>query len=187
MAIGDLTTLANLEAWLKLQPGNADEALLARLITAASAFAQGPEGANRQFGLANYSETKDGNGNSRMPFGNPPVAAVSSVIISGQPIPAGDAFQTPGYYYTPTRLMLNGYRFDRGLGNIQIAYQAGWASVPADVEQAVIEIAAYAYRERDRLGLSSQAQAGETTAYVIKDAPPRAASTLKGYRRVAPT
>jgi len=184
MATGDLTTLADVEGWLKLSAGNADEALLARLISAASTFAQ--SWCNRQFAVQPYIEARDGNGNIKMTFGSLPVLSVSSVTISGVSVPLGDAVQSTGYYFTAARLMLNGYRFERGCGNIQLQYTAGFATTPPDVAQAVIEIVAQAYRERDRIGLSSQAIGGETTSYTLKDMPPRAASILSNYRRVAP-
>ena len=69
MAFGDLTTLADVKAWL--QPGQAafpatDDALLTRLITAASQYIQ--TWLNRQISLANYLETRDGIGGHRLQF-----------------------------------------------------------------------------------------------------------------------
>jgi len=184
MPAGDLTTLANVEGFLKLQAGNADEALLSRLITASSIFAQ--SWCNRQFASQSFSETRDGTGSNRMVFGNPPVSAVTSVVIDGWSIPIGDAVSAPGYYFTPRRLMLNGYRFSVGLGNVELSYEGGFAAIPDDIEQAVIEIVVHAYKERDRIGHSSQAMAGETTSYIVRDMPPRAESILRNYKRVVP-
>jgi hypothetical protein len=63
VAFGDLTTLADVKAWL--QTGQAafpatDDALLTGLITAASQYIQ--TWLNRQISLANYFETRDGTG-----------------------------------------------------------------------------------------------------------------------------
>jgi len=184
VATGDLTTLANVEALLKLAAGNDDESLLAELITEASSFAE--DWCNRQFALQDYVEIRDGNNNVKMPFQNQPVVSINSLTIDGQSIPFSSSASQPGYFFTPKLLMLRGYRFTRGLGNVEIDLQAGFAEIPASVTRGVNEIVAYCYREGARIGMSSQAIAGETTSYIIRDMPPRAASILANYRRVAP-
>jgi hypothetical protein len=88
MAVVDLTTLANVEAWLGLTVG-ADptaDALLSRLITAASTYFQ--QYCSREFALTSYAETRSGLGGSRMMLFNTPVASVSSLTIDGVAIPA---------------------------------------------------------------------------------------------------
>jgi len=180
----DLTTLANLESWLGLASGNADEALLSRLITAASAYIE--TWCDRQFASQAYSETRDGTGARRMAFAQTPVTAVSSVVIDGQIIPPGDAVSMPGYFFTPTMLTLNGYTFGRGLGNVALVYTAGFAATPPDIEQACIELAAFRYRELERVGVASKSLGGETTSFVIKDIPPDVATILAAWRRVVP-
>jgi hypothetical protein len=180
----DLTTLANLEAWLGLASGNEDEPLLGRLITATSAFIE--TWCDRQFAQQTYTETRDGTGALRIAFAQSPVSAVASVTIDGNAIPPGDAVSTPGFYFTPTMLTLNGYEFCRGLGNVALAYTAGFATTPTDVEQACIELAATRYREMGRIGTASKSVAGETTSFVIKDMPPSVATILAPWRRVLP-
>lgn len=185
MAAGDLTTLANVEGWLGLAPGNEDEALLGRLITAASGFIQ--TWCGRQFASQAWTETRDGHGGTRMAFLNTPVTAVTGLVVSGEAIPAGDAWQTPGFYFSPTMLYLNGHRFRRGAGNVAIATTAGYATTPLEVEQACIELVGFKYRALDRIGLASKSLAGETTSFVLADLPAEVAAALALYRRVSPT
>ena len=180
----DLTNLADLEAWLGLASGNDDEPLLARLITAASAFIE--TWCDRQFAAQTYTEVRDGTGAVRMAFAQTPVTAVTSVAIDGHAIPPGDAVSTPGYYFTAAMLMLNGHAFARGYGNVQLSYTAGFAATPADIEQACIELAAMRYRELGRIGVASKSVAGESTSFVIKDMPPSVATILAPWRRVLP-
>jgi hypothetical protein len=184
MSSSDLTTLANLEAWRGLASGNQDEALLSRLITAASSYIE--TWCDRQFASQSYTETRDGTGAPRMAFAQTPVSAVASVTIDGQNIPPGDAVSTPGFYFTPTMLYLNGYAFHRGLGNVALVYTAGLAATPPEIEQACIELAAFRYREMERTGVASKALAGETTSFVIRDMPPAVATILAAWRRVVP-
>lgn len=186
MAAGDLTTLDNVKGWLGLtNPSQTDDdALLSRLITAISQFVQNDCG--RQFSLQDYSEQRDGTGGRRLSLANYPISAVTCLSIDGQLVPPGDATRTPGFFFRPTELLLNGYIFHRGLGNVSVAYTAGYETVPADLEQACIEQIAFRYREISRIGIASKVMAGETTAFVIKDLLPWAARALGNFRRVVP-
>ena len=84
------------------------------------------------------------------------------------------------------RLVLRGLVFPRGRGNVRVSYQAGFASPPADLTQACIEMVSLRYREKDRVGLVSKGLAGETTAYSLKDMPESVRTLLSQYRRVVP-
>ena len=81
MASGDLTTLADVKAWLQTgqNPFPAtDDALLSRLITAASQYVQ--TWLSRPIALSNYTEIRDGTGGCRLQFACFPVTAVLSLI-----------------------------------------------------------------------------------------------------------
>jgi hypothetical protein len=90
MAFGDLCALDDVKAWLNLSTG-ADDALLSRLITAASQYIQ--QWLSRPIPLADYVETRDGLSGllgpreSRFAFGVQPCQAVSFVIVDGVTIP----------------------------------------------------------------------------------------------------
>jgi hypothetical protein len=94
-SFGDLTTLADVKAWL--QTGQSafpatDDALLVRLISAASQFIQ--TWLNRQIASQDWIKIRDGLGNTlgpsetRYPFAAFPVTAVSSVVVDGMTLPA---------------------------------------------------------------------------------------------------
>src|SRR5215469_1284691 len=93
-SFGDLTTLADVKAWL--QTGQSafpatDDALLTRLITAASQFIQ--TWLNRQIASQDWIEIRDGLGSVlgpcdvRYQFAAFPVSAVSLVVVGGLIIP----------------------------------------------------------------------------------------------------
>jgi hypothetical protein len=70
--------------------------------------------------------------------------------------------------------------------NVQIAYTAGYSSVPLDLKQAAIEAFALAYRQRAHIGEKSNSMGGQVTmAFDMSDVPPRALSVFNQYRRVA--
>ena len=93
MAFGDLTTLADVKAWL--QTGQAafpatDDALLTRLVTAASQYIQ--TWLNRGIASADFLEVRDGTGGCRLQFACFPATAVLSLTFDGQAVPAATSF-----------------------------------------------------------------------------------------------
>ncbi|MBV9553428.1 MAG: hypothetical protein JO032_11610 [Alphaproteobacteria bacterium] len=190
MPYGDLCQLSDVTAWL--QSGQnpfpaTDDALLGRLITAASRFIESWLG--RQIAAADWVEIRDGNGGQRLAFGNFPVTAVLSLSIDGLAIPPslpGDGFGA-GYVFSPTELALRGYVFTRRAQNVIVTYTAGYAAVPADIAQACIELVCQRYRERTRIGEVSKAlMSGETVTFSQKDMSDSIKTLLSQYRIAAP-
>jgi hypothetical protein len=190
MAYGDLTTLDDVKAWLKTGQGAfpaADDALLTRLITAASRFIESWLG--RQIALADWQEVRDGTGGQRLAFANFPVTTVLSLSIDGLAIPPADPDGgcSAGYVFTPTELALRGYVFTRRAQNVVITYTAGYAATPPDIAQACIELVCQRYKERARIGEVSRAIAGsETVTYAQQDMSDNVRLVLSQYRAVAP-
>lgn len=188
MTFGDLTTLADVKAWL--QTGQTafpatDDALLTRLITAASQYIQ--TWLNRQIALTDYLETRDGTGGHRLQFACFPVSAVLSLTIDGQAVPFAPSITAAGFSFSPTQLSVRGYRFNRGAQNVVVAYTSGYSITPPEVAQACIEIVALRYRERTRIGELSRSLGGaETVAYSQKDMSDAIKTLLQQYRLVAP-
>ncbi len=182
MAAGDLTTLTNVKAWFSPPlTSTADDALLTRLVTAASQFIQTWLG--RQTAVQTYTEVRDGTGGRLLAFANVPVTAVASLVIDGMPIlPAADAL-SPGFLFSGSMLYLQGYRFTRGVQNVAVVYTAGFAATPPEIEQACIELVALRYKERDRIGHVSKSVSGETVSFLQKDMPPDVQTVLEQYRR----
>ena len=188
MAFGDLTTLADVKAWL--QTGQAafptgDDALLTRLITASSQYIQ--TWLNRQITSADYLETRDGTGGDRLQFACFPVTAVLSLTIDGQAIPAATSSCMAGYSFSATQLSLSGYCYNRGAQNVVVSYTAGYSTTPPEIAQACIELVALRYRERTRIGEVSRSLGGvETVTYAQKDMSDAIKTLLQQYRLVAP-
>ena len=193
MAYGDLTTLGDVKAWL--QTGQSafpptDDALLTRLITAASQYIQ--TWLSRQIGQCDYIEVRDGTGGERLQFACFPVSAVLSLTIDGLAIPPAPP-PTPstgliaGYVFSRTQLALRGYHFTRRVQNVVVTYTAGYPVTPPEIAQACIELVALRYRERTRIGeVSRSIGSGETTTYGQKDMSAPIATLLQQYRVVAP-
>ncbi|MDE1149714.1 MAG: phage head-tail connector protein [Azospirillaceae bacterium] len=181
--MADFTTLAAARLWANIK-GTADDALLSSLITSCSdamlAYC------NRDFFLSqDKTEIRDGTGSPQLTVRNYPLTAVSEVTVNGRPIPAGSV-TTPGFYFADTRIVLNGYAFLRGVANVTVAYTAGWATLPPALVQACNELVAFAYKNRDHIGVSSQAGVNQTTSYITAAMPQGVAAILQQYRRVVP-
>lgn len=177
-----LTTLANVKAWLKETSTNAErDATLTRLIDAASDYVGTWLG--RPILQDDYAYTVDGHGGAKLVVGNYPIVAVSAVHVNNVPIPASinGSF---GYVFNDIRIALIGARFTQGLQNVYLSYTAGYPAVPAELEQAVIELVALRYKESDRVGIVSKGLAGETITYTQKDFTRSIQTALEQYRRV---
>jgi hypothetical protein len=206
MAFGDLTTLGDVKSWLQTGQNafpTTDDALLTRLITAASQLIQ--TWLNRQITSQDWIEMRDGLGNLlgpsdvRYQFAAFPVTAVSRVVVDGIVIPAiptpaqsataavGTIAAQSGYLFTPTQLVIRGYAVPRKAGCVSVQYTAGYAEPPADLSQACIELVALRYRERGRIGEVTKAiGGGQTVSYSQKDMSDSIKTLIQQYRRVAP-
>jgi hypothetical protein len=188
VAFGDLTTLADVKAWLQTGQSafpETDDVLLTRLVTAASQYIQ--TWLNRQIGLADFREVRDGTGGQRLQFACFPVSAVLSLSIDGQAIPPASSSWAAGYNFSATQLSVRGYWFNYGAQNVVITYTAGYSTTPPEIAQACIELAALRYRERSRVGELSRSLGGaETVTYSQKDLSDAIKTLLQRYRVVSP-
>ena len=198
----DLTTLANAKQWLGIS-SDTDDALLTRLITAASFFIE--TYLSRRLASQTYAEIRDGTGGHVMNFRDYPVTAVAGVTVNGVAIPPAPDTVTPGYRFTRTQIILQGHRFTQGYGNVTLNYTAGYgpptggwfedawltagegdAIFPFDLEQACIELISWRYNERQHIGQSGKSLEGANVTYSVQDLPPDVKTVLDRHRRVVP-
>jgi hypothetical protein len=183
----DLCTVAELKAWLPNQ-GNNDDVTLQSLISNASL--QVLQYINRPHILASVlgplTENYDGNDSDRLLPHNFPIISVSSVSVDGVSIQAATTPTTAGFLWDGRRILLRGFRFCRGVQNVQLSYSAGYPSVPLDLKQAAIEAFALTYRQRVRIGEKSNSMSGQVTiSFDMSDVPPRSLAVFSQYRRLA--
>ena len=179
-AATDLTTLANLKAFLS-NPGTNDDTLLQSLLTNASLFIENY--INRDIVSLTYNVVIDGTGSRTMVLSDYPVTAVTSVTIDGDVIPPGSV-TTSGFYFNADKVILNGYYFNKGYGNVAITYTAGYATVPYDLQQACIGLVQFWLNDRQRAGEVSRTMGGQTITFSQKDMPPWVATILAQWKKV---
>jgi hypothetical protein len=205
MAAGDLCTLADVKQYLNIT-GNVDDALLGRLITAVSSrIAQYIQ---RNIGTGSITETRNGSGTSSMYLGRWPVTAVASVVVNGTTIPAA-ANGSSGYSIQlwdgvtipikePVLQLTGGWGmwqgtygpgawgcFPVGQNNVIVTYTAGFATVPADITEACIQLVVQTYNQRLRIGQNTVNQATQSINFEIKMWP-AVVEMLAPYIRVTP-
>lgn len=176
-------TLADVKSFMSIT-GATDDALLTSLIVAASGAMETV--LNRTVAQSAYTDTVDGNGKAAMMLSNRPVISVSAVTINGQPVPASSGYGVTGYAQDDNVVFLRNLVFTRGLRNVVIAYQAGWATVPDDIKQACIETVALKYKQKEYAGYRSKSLAGETVVFDKSDFPDSVERILNNYRKVIP-
>ena len=183
MTASDLTSLANVKAWLGKTDTTSD-AILALLITEKSAEIR-TYTSRDIYPVISYTDVSDGNERSVKTLPNFPITAVSNVTIDSLTIPVSTN-QGAGYLFDKNSIRLNGYRFTKGVQNVSVTYSAGYAAIPADIERACIEWVAFAHENRTRIGYASKSMAGETTAFITSSMPASVKETLERWKRAYP-
>lgn len=181
--MADLTTLAAVKAYAGVV-GSADDASLQSLITAYSAYVQ--QWMNRQILTASYTNTFSGKNNTAQMLPQYPVTAVSAVTVDGVAIPARTTPTGMGYFFDDDSVVLSGYTFSKGRSNVSISYTAGYATVPAEIAQAVNELVGLRYALKDKQGWSSKTLAGETVSLITGDMPSSVKTILGNWKAVVP-
>lgn len=193
MATGDLIQLSQALSFLGLSTDT--NSIVASSISAASTSIQTWIG--YQIAEATYTKTFNGPGGDRLLLPDRPVISVSAVTIDTISIPAC-AMPSPGFLADSKFVYVNGcYRFCRGVQNVTVSYSAGYAIVPADIQQACLNWVAmlYATVGQDFIPGANKLRAGDTEidfaalTTKLKDStlllPPTIATALMPYRRVA--
>lgn len=179
----DLCTLADLKAWLNI--GNTtDDALLQRLITAASVFMQ--SWMSTDIPSASYTEVRDGTGSDTLCLGTTPVTAVASLTVNGLPQTLSPDGIQPGYLFSDSAIYLVGTTFPVGRRNVRVTYTAGYNPVPFDLAQECISLAAWKYREKSRIGQTGTGMGPEHISFSLKDMPESTLTLMQQYKKVVP-
>ena len=188
--MADLTTIAAVKQYLKVDqaedPAKYD-AELTRLISSVSQQARTATGRALDVPAAQRVETRDGDGRCVLLLAEYPVTAIASVTVDGTAIPVRPSATESGYVIGDAeigKLVLVGYSFTRGVQNVIVTYTAGYAAIPQDLEQAVIELVALGFKDEDHIGQSYRVVEGEVVDFRGGAQLAHAHSILEKYRRI---
>jgi hypothetical protein len=180
-----LCALADVKTYLGITDTNSD-AVLTALVANASAMCEAF--CNRVFAQASYTETRNGTGKSAITLSNAPASAVAALSVDGVALSPSAGVTLPGYVFDEDTIYLRtgSYpcTFTKGAQNVVITYAAGFATIPADVAQACVELVAFKYAKRNRIDKASETLGTQQTiSYSMADMPPSVKTALKPYVR----
>lgn len=189
MAAQDLTTLVKVKQNLGIKDTDVGgDATLSWLITALSTWMLRALGRNLL--QAPYTDLINGDNTFSVTLAEQPVVSVvdpNGVYIDGGAIPKRPTVLDTGWVLVNGRVHLVGYTFTRGVANVTISYTAGYATIPEDIEQAVVHFVGEVYRLPPRYGLASRGSSasGDVTSFKPADVPVYVQWVIDTYRRVA--
>jgi hypothetical protein len=214
----DLIDLATCKQYIGLQATNTDaDGIIQFLITSFSQYALNCTGRDSFTSIEHYIEIYNGNGAQRMFLRNTPIVVVNSLIVGNYAMSQSQGLTSFGWYieqtgksiglrgvisqFTPYTLQalntnIGPYittmpmKFPMGMGNIQVDYNAGYASVPWDLQEAAMKVVAQNYKRKDWVDQASKSlSAGSgmigTTRYRDWAMPPEVENVLVFYKRRA--
>jgi|GEM_PF-1428286 len=140
----ELSTLANVKEYLRITTAD-DDTLIQKILTRTSTWIQ--KYCNRVFIAADYTEYYDGDGTKELLVNQYPINSIASMYDDYDRVFGSDTAITVAdlVYYPEGRIVYPYNSFMRGQKNIKITYNAGYATIPADLEQACIKMVASEY------------------------------------------
>ena len=83
-------------------------------------------------------------------------------------------------------MRFDGVTLNKGVNNIKVVYNAGYATIPYDLEQAVLELVAQKYHAADKMkqNIESMSAHGETVKYFMGVMLPETKAVLDRYRKI---
>lgn len=131
----------------------------------------------------------DGNGRDRLALPQYPVNSLSTLKINTFEIDErADVFSTGWVLDRKNGIItLAGYLFTEGLSNIDLVYNAGYATVPADLEGAAVEQSAWVFKQSTPggalLGVSGKTLADGSIQFTSKELLPSVRATIERYKK----
>ena len=185
--MADYATVDNIKEYLVIDDNKSDS-VLTRLITAVSASIDAY--LSRVIASAAYTETFTGPqdsciGSTVWFFPEFPVTSVTSVTIEGTAI-AQSVGTGAGWNLVDGTLQLIGYRFSSVPGANVVVYVAGFSPTPPAIEHVCMELVAMRYRERTRLGITSESDGRGMNRSYSFDMPPWCEKILNQYVNTVP-
>lgn len=200
MAVGTyaLTTLAKLKTFLGI-PGTTNDTLLEDCVDRTTALFEHETRRNlmaRDYSYDSDSEdydpdnaNLDGSGVDHLVLPQYPVNSVTTIRINETAIDERSTVLATGWVLNKKAgvLWMIGYIYTRGIKNIEIAYNAGFATAPEDLESACIEQAAWAFKQSTPggalLGQASKSLADGSVQFTTRDLLPRVRRVLDNYKK----
>lgn len=190
-----LFTAAEFKEWEGV-PGTRYDASITRIAAAVTEMVN--RYCSRKIEAADYVEEIDGSGTTEIAISNPPLRAVSSVIVTQLRNFSTTTPLAASQYVTESHgvirmlptvqlsqiLSLNAPIFPVGVQNIQVSYSGGFATVPEDLKQGALMWAGALFVRRRQGGLLSSTVGPQSLTFQPGQVPVEVRSILDSYRLV---
>jgi uncharacterized phiE125 gp8 family phage protein len=180
----DFTTKSAVKEYLEMTTDNTYDDSFDNLITRATTFIQNET--HRQLLETTYQETIDGDGTTKLFLSEYPIISVDTITIDDDTVYSSDSAQDGAsyYIYNNPAIIRRSVNWPENYQNIVVTYDAGYSTIPGDLEQACIELVAFKYENKDYIGLKSQDFGSENIVFNKKDIPEEILSVINGYEKV---
>ena len=180
-----LVSLQKVKEYLQ-ETGTAFDTLLQDIIEGVSVWTE--TYCDRTFKQATYTEQYDGDATPTLLVRNTPIDSVTTIHDDTLRVfGAADLIAATDYviYGTEGRIVLDGLFFAKGLQNIKIVYVAGFkdADLPRDLQQAIKELVADRFRNKESQGIKSTRIGAFAVTYDASALPKEVKSVFDSYRR----
>lgn len=184
--MAELVPLDRLKTYLEIAATETgQDVLLQDLIKRLSAWVE--QYCDRKFAKATYTEQHDGDSTDLLTVTHWPIVSVASLHDDPDRVfGAGTLIAPADYviYKDQGRIQLDGLIFARGLQNVKVTYDAGYAEIPPDLQQAVCELIADRFRNKEHQGLRSLSVGAYSVAFTESELPEEVRAVLNSYRRI---
>jgi hypothetical protein len=180
-----LTTLVEAKKYLSIVSSDtSQDSFIERLINTSSQTIE--QYCSRKIKQTSYTEYYDGRNSNKILLNNYPASKPSAVYSdSVWTFDSTSLLDSDDYDIVDNiELVLRDGYFPIGRRNIKVTYQAGYATVPSDLEQACLMLVDYLYMHYNdrRIGVSSKSKNGENISYIDK-IPEFVKSILDNYKK----
>ena len=184
--MAELVPLDRIKTYLEIAAGETgQDVLLQDLTKRLSAWVE--QYCDRKFAKATYTEQRDGDGTDILVVTHWPIISVASLYDDPDRLFGAATLIAPSdyvIYKDEGRIQLDGLTFARGLQNVKVTYDAGYAEIPPDLQQAVCELIADRFRNKEHQGLRSLSIGAYSVAFTEAELPEEVRSILDSYRRI---
>lgn len=160
MATTDLCTLEEVKDYMGITGSASDvDDLFERLINNVTIAFHSYCGIH-QFKAADYIEYLGGDGVSYIFLTNNPINTITYIAEdSDWDFAANTYYETDDYAIMDDMVVLKNSIFPKGLRNLKVSYNGGYATIPKDLNQACIEEVVRKYKKRTNVDLISKSTA----------------------------
>lgn len=150
----DLTTLSAVKEALDIE---GDDDYLENLIGRVSEVIE--RYCDREFAAQDITEIFDGTGTKEYALQQFPVNSIDSFYYRSGNFSDDSWAEISDSYYTykeHSGLMYYSGKFDEGVGNFKVIYNAGYETIPNDIDQAAIQLISHYYNKRKGSDVESE-------------------------------